>query len=84
MSDIQELGELLRARRKALGLSQQQVAGANGMSRVTLSRFENGILPELGIRKVMAICATLGLELTVKDAARRPTLQDLVVEQGRK
>jgi HTH-type transcriptional regulator / antitoxin HipB len=83
MSDMQELGELLHARRKALGLSQQQVAGANGMSRVTLSRFENGRVPEIGMRKVIAICATLGLELTVKDAAQRPTLRDLVTERGR-
>jgi hypothetical protein len=51
------------------------------MSRVTLSRFENGKLPEIGIRKVMAICATLGLELTVKDASPRPTLQELINER---
>ena len=82
MSDIQEIGELLHRRRKTLGLSQQQVAGANGMSRVTLSRFENGRLPEIGIRKVMAICATLGLELTVKDISQRPTLQELISERG--
>jgi HTH-type transcriptional regulator / antitoxin HipB len=81
MSDIQEIGELLYRRRKTLGLSQQQVASANGMSRVTLSRFENGKLPEIGIRKVMAICATLGLELTVKDASPRPTLQELINER---
>lgn len=81
MSDIQEIGELLYRRRKTLGLSQQQVASANGMSRVTLSRFENGKLPEIGIRKVMAICATLGLELTVKDASQRPTLQELINER---
>lgn len=81
MSDIQEIGEELYRRRKMLGLSQQQVAGANGMSRVTLSRFENGKLPEIGIRKVMTICATLGLELTIKDASQRPTLQELITER---
>lgn len=78
-----EIGELLHSRRKALGLSQQQVADANGMSRVTISRLENGRLPELGIRKVMAICSTLGLELVLKDASQRPTLQELVAERGR-
>ena len=82
MSDIQEIGELLYRRRKTLGLSQLQVASANGMSRITLSRLENGKLPEIGIRKVMAICATLGLELTVKDASQRPTLQELITERG--
>lgn len=83
MSELYEIGELLHARRKALGLSQLQVASSNGMSRVTISRLENGKLPELGIRKVMAICATLGLELTVKEASQRPTLRELVAERER-
>jgi len=81
MSELSEIGEMLYARRKALGLSQLQVASANGMSRVTLSRLENGKLPELGIRKVMAICATLGLELALKEASQRPTLRELVAER---
>ena len=42
---------------------------------------ENGKLPEIGIRKVMTICATLGLELTIKDASQRPTLQELITER---
>ncbi|NTW70407.1 MAG: helix-turn-helix domain-containing protein [Chlorobiaceae bacterium] len=83
MSELSEIGEILHLRRKALGLSQLQVASANGMSRVTLSRLENGKLPELGIRKVMAICATLGLELTLQEASQRPTLRELVAERER-
>jgi len=80
MVDIEDVGEQLRARRKAMGMSQIEVAALNRINRVTLSRLENGKLPEIGIRKVMAICATLGLELTLKVASQRPTLQDLVNE----
>ena len=58
-----------------------KVIAVIGMRRVTLSRFENGKLPEIGIRKVMTICATLGLELTIKDASQRPTLQELITER---
>jgi hypothetical protein len=43
---------------------------------------ENGSLSELGIRKVIAICETLGLELDLKEASRRPTLRDLVKEKN--
>ena len=81
MVDIEEVGEQLRARRKALGMSQTEVAALNRINRVTLSRLENGKLPEIGIRKVMAISATLGLELTLNVASQRPTLQDLVNEK---
>lgn len=81
--DMIELGEAVRSRRKSLGLSQQEVASPNGMSRVTLSNFENGKLPELGLRKVMAICATLGLELVLREASSRPTLRDLMAERGK-
>ena len=81
MVDIEEVGEQLRAWRRALGMSQTDVAALNRINRVTLSRLENGKLPEIGIRKVMAICATLGLELTLKVASQRPTLQDLVNEK---
>ena len=81
MVDIEEVGEQLRARRRALGMSQTEVAALNRVNRVTLSRLENGKLPEIGIRKVMAISATLGLELTLNVASQRPTLQDLVNEK---
>ena len=81
MVDIQEVGEQVRVRRRAFGMSQIEVAALNRINRVTLSRLENGKLPEIGIRKVMAICATLGLELTLNVASHRPTLQDLVNEK---
>ncbi len=81
--DMIEVGEAIKSRRESLGLTQQMVVSPNGMSRVTLSNFENGKLPELGLRKVMAICSTLGLELVVKEASPRPTLRDLMAEKGK-
>lgn len=81
--DMIEFGEVVRDRRKSLGLTQQEVAAPNRMSRVTQSKLENGKLPELGLRKAMAICATLGLELVVKEVSSRPTLRDLMSEKGK-
>jgi len=80
--DMLELGAVIRSRRKLLGLSQQEVAFPNKMSRVTISNLESGRLSELGLRKIMAICSTLGLELDVKEASLRPTLRELVAERG--
>jgi transcriptional regulator with XRE-family HTH domain len=79
--DIQQFGLAVKERRKILRLSQLDLSSANGMSRATISALENGRLPEIGLRKAMAICATLGLEIFVKEANARPTLRDLVAER---
>jgi HTH-type transcriptional regulator / antitoxin HipB len=81
--DMIELGQALRHRRKMMALTQHQLAATNGMSRATISNLENGKLPELGLRKVIALCSTLGLELCLREEAPRPTLRDLIAEQGK-
>lgn len=79
--DMIEVGKFIQFRRKLLKLSQQKVAAANGMSRSTISNLENGKVMELGLRKTMAICTTLGLEIVLKEASARPTLRDLMAER---
>lgn len=78
-----ELGQAILLRRKQLSLSQAQLAAANGMSRATISALENGRLAELGIRKVLAICATLGLAVELTEVSTRPTLRELIKENNR-
>jgi HTH-type transcriptional regulator / antitoxin HipB len=51
------------------------------MSRATISAIENGTIAEIGIRKVMALCEALGLELRVVPEKRRPTIHELREEQ---
>lgn len=72
---IQELGAAIRKARNARGLTQRQLAAAAGLSRNTLNRLENGLFPDLGVKKAQAILEELGLELTLKpvgSAARKP------------
>lgn len=80
--DMLEFGGKIRERRRLLRMTQQEIATANGMSRATISNLENGKLLELGLRKAMAICGTLGLALELREAGRRPTLRDLVRERS--
>src|SRR5687767_916992 len=61
-----QLGSFIRRARKAQGLTQASVARAAGVSRLTLNQLENGVFPDLGIKKVSTILATLGLELHVQ------------------
>ena len=78
------MGKAFKNRRKLLNLSQASVAARIGMSRAMLSNFENGKLPELGVRKLIALGATLGLDLVVVEAASRPTLRTLLAERDGK
>lgn len=75
--DFPTLGSAIRAARKARRLSQTAVGAPLGMSRSTVSGIENGTIPEIGLRKVMALAAALGLELVLQPQAKRPTLQQL-------
>ena len=74
--DLSQIGKRLREARTATGRSQEEVARPLGMSRATISAIENGTVNEIGIRKLMALCAAFGLELNVV-AHVRPTLRDL-------
>jgi transcriptional regulator with XRE-family HTH domain len=80
--DLNEMGQLICKTRKRQKLSQASLGAQLGMSRATLSGIENGTVSEIGIRKVLSICAALGLELLVQEKAKRPTLQQLMKEQG--
>jgi HTH-type transcriptional regulator/antitoxin HipB len=78
--NMNEFGPQIQLRRKKMGMTQATLAKSNRMSRATISNLENGKLPELGLRKFLALCATLGLTIELKEANPRPTLRDLVKE----
>ena len=67
---LQELGYEIRKARAARGLTQAQLAQAAGLSRTTLNQLENGLFPDLGIKKVQSILDRLGLDLAVEPAQR--------------
>lgn len=79
--NIDEIGSLIRDTRKSQKLSQAAVGRLLGMSRATISGIETGAISEIGARKLMALCAVLGLELMVGPKRSRPTLQELIKEQ---
>ncbi|MCB1947183.1 MAG: helix-turn-helix domain-containing protein [Rhodocyclaceae bacterium] len=78
------IGSRLRSARQARGLAQDELARLAGGGRTSLSQLENGSIGEIGIRKVLRICALLGLELQVMPEGRLPTLDDLLAGRGRR
>lgn len=56
-----ELGAAIRARRKASGLTQQELAGFSGCSAKFLTDLENG-KPSVRLDKVLKVVMMLGMD----------------------
>ncbi len=81
MLTLAVIGTVVASQRKAVRLSQIELARKAGVSRATLDALENGRSGELGFSKTSKILAVLGLELRVQEAKpRRPTLDELLSE----
>ncbi len=72
-----EIGKHIRQERKKRKMSQAKLAGLLGMSRTTIGQIENGTIQDIGIRKLLRILEVLDLELRVRMAGARPTLDEL-------
>jgi len=83
MLDLQAMGEQIAAQRKALKLTQSQLAVKSHTSRATITALETCAQRELGFNKLMAILAVLNMDLRITSAnSGRPTLEDLQKEQS--
>lgn len=79
-----EIGAALRSARQARGLTQGELARLAGIGRTSLSQLENGTIGEIGVRKILRVCAVLGLALQIMPEGRLPTLDDLLAGRGRR
>jgi transcriptional regulator with XRE-family HTH domain len=82
MKTLLDLGQAVADRRKALHLRQGQVAAQSGITQETLSRLEHGQLTDLGARKILAVLAVLGLELSLIPEGTSGSLDELRRERG--
>ena len=65
IQDARQLGELIRARRHELGLTQTQVAEVANTNLRFVSELERG-KPTARLENVMRVLATLGIELEAR------------------
>ena len=82
MKTTAEIGLRLALRRKQLGIKQKDLAAAAGIPGASLSRLENGRLPEFGVRKLISLLAVLGLELEMRPTDAAGNLDELRKELG--
>ena len=79
--EFDKLGLEVAKIRREQKISQQQLANDLGISRATISSFENGRGIDIGIKKVLAIVDYIGLEITLRDKSPFPTLEELMNER---
>ncbi len=82
MKTLAELGQAVADQRKQLRLQQGHVAAQAGVTQESLSRFERGQLSEFGSRKLLAVLAVLGLELSFTKVGTSGSLDELRRERG--
>ena len=82
MKTLAELGKAVAAQRKALKLRQSEVAARSGLTRGYLVGFERGQATEFGSRKLLAVLAVLGLEISFTEIGKSGTLDELRRERG--
>jgi transcriptional regulator with XRE-family HTH domain len=67
---LQDIGYQIRQARLEQGLTQAQLADAAKVSRTTLNQLENGLFPDLGVKKLRAILERVGLALAIQPAQK--------------
>lgn len=82
MKTLQELGEAVASTRQELGLKQKDVAMQAGIAPESLLRFERGQVSEFGARKLLAVLAILGMEMTFVKMGMSGSLDELRRERS--
>lgn len=65
---LSELGKTIRDLRKQKRISQESLAKQSSISRVTLSKLENGYIANISIVTINQILSLLGYEIDIKPA----------------
>jgi transcriptional regulator with XRE-family HTH domain len=69
---VRTIGRRLKAQRKALKLTQEDVERLSGVPQATISRLESGKTEDLQVRTLRALA--LALQLSVDDLLELPTV----------
>ena len=74
---IEEIGHEIRRSRLSRGLTQAQLADAAHITRTTLNQLENGVIKDLGVRKLQGVLDQLDLALLI-DRTPQPRPRDFL------
>lgn len=74
--DTDQIRTTIMTRRRERGLTQQQLADSASVTREAVSRFENDA-HDIGLRRLLRLCAALDLELFARPGHGRPVMEEL-------
>lgn len=75
--NFKEFGQKISKLRKEQKISQELLANDIGISRATISSFENGRGVDIGFKKVLQIVDYLGYKVEIKENSLFPTFEEL-------
>jgi len=78
---LDELAKSIKTLRKEKNWSQQDLEDYSGITKRTISKIENGLSEEVGIKKVATILDLLGYEFSLRAKGRPKTLEELANER---
>lgn len=67
ISSARQIGQVIRKKRTTLGLTQQQLADASGVSRGFINRIEKGTSTAVYPNKLLDVLSALNLSLQIED-----------------
>lgn len=76
---FQDIGCAVRSARVSRSLTQEALATRAHVSRVTINQLEQGVFPDLGVKKLLAILKEVGLDLSLQPCTKpsQPDYLDL-------
>lgn len=79
----EQIGNTIRRARKKRGMSQSELGEKSGLRQETISLIENGN-PAAKLETILAVLATLDLELRINERTRQTMLADALSGYGKK
>ena len=81
MTDLADVGEMLKQARSDAGLSQKDLAGRAGVARTTLARMETLARGDMSVAVLVRLLEAAGYDLRVVKRGHARTLDDVLKEQ---
>ena len=77
MIRLHEIGAQIKSRRIKLGMTQDLLSRASGLSRATINALESGTIKDLSFSRISRVLSVLGLGLETSSAPRRSSASAL-------
>jgi transcriptional regulator with XRE-family HTH domain len=81
MTDLADVGEMLKQARSDAGLSQKDLAERAGVARTTLARMETLARGDMSVAVLVRLLEAAGYDLRVVKRGHARTLDDVLKEQ---